>query len=72
MIFDLRNVEKLRLFLREDDYRFLVARIAIHHLKDKSANRAALLKEVNNILSIQSLLPISYGFLRVDEKREQL
>ena len=62
MILDLRTVEKLRLFLREDDYRFLVVRIAIHHLKDKSVNRAALLKEVNNILRIQSLTPNKLWF----------
>ncbi len=67
MIADLKTVEKFRAAFREKDYRFLVARIVLYSLKNISANRTELYKEVNEILKDLSLKPISYSFIRKNE-----
>lgn len=63
---ELKQVEKYRKTFREDHYRFLVARIAIHCYKDKVKNKTKLYKKVNDILLQQQLKPVSFGFIKTN------
>ncbi|USL25096.1 hypothetical protein [Priestia megaterium] len=64
MTADLKVIEKFRAALRENDYRFLIARIAIFNLKDGVKNKMELYKKVNNVLLSQQLKTVSYSFIK--------
>lgn len=66
MTTDLKAIEKFRYTFRENDYRFLVARIAIFHLKDSVKNKTDLYKKVNDVLLTQKLKPVSFGFIKIN------
>ncbi|QWH95536.1 hypothetical protein [Bacillus mycoides] len=64
MAIELKDIEKVRAALKEDDYRFLVAKIAIFHLKGQTKNKTDLYTKVNGVLLSKNLAPISFGFIR--------
>ena len=61
---EIESVKKFRSILRESQYRLLVARIAIHYLKEKVGSKSDLHKEVNKVLIAQELEPVSLYFIR--------
>ncbi|MFD4819535.1 hypothetical protein [Peribacillus butanolivorans] len=63
---ELLGVEKFRAVLRDEDYRFFVAKVAVFLLKDKVRNKTELYKSVNKILLSQQLNPISFNFIRTN------
>jgi len=64
MTADLKVIEKFRAALRENDYRFLIAHIAIFNFKDGVKNKTDLYKKVNDALLSQQLKPVSYSFIK--------
>ncbi|MEH6983959.1 hypothetical protein [Priestia megaterium] len=64
MTADLKVIEKFRAALRENDYRFLIAHIAIFNFKDGVKNKTDLYKKVNDVLLSQQLKPVSYSFIK--------
>lgn len=64
MTTELKDIERIKSVLKEDDYRFLVAKIAIFHLKEQTKNKTDLYTKVNSVLLSQGLAPISFGFIR--------
>ncbi|PEV29225.1 hypothetical protein [Bacillus thuringiensis] len=67
---DKQAVLKLKNSLKEEQYKFLIAKIALHHLKGTVKNRIELQKKVNCVLKEQNLESVSYGFIRANEKKK--
>ncbi|MGG0412072.1 hypothetical protein [Peribacillus simplex] len=61
---ELQAMKKFKTAFRGDDYRFLVAKIAIYYLRSHVRNKTDLFNEVNKVLLSQKLAPISFGFIR--------
>lgn len=61
---ELQAIERFKTTFRGDDYRFLVAKVAIYYLKSHVRNKTDLYNEVNKVLLSQRLAPISFGFIR--------
>ncbi|PFK01325.1 hypothetical protein CN957_05405 [Bacillus cereus] len=70
MELDKQAVLNLKNTLKEEQYKFLIAKIALHHLKGTVKNRIELQKKVNSVLKKQNLGLVSYGFIRVNEKKK--
>ncbi|WP_448160696.1 hypothetical protein [Bacillus cereus] len=68
---DKQAVLNLKNTLKEEEYKFLIAKIALHHLKGTVKNRIELQKKVNDVLEKQDLGSVSYGFIRRNEKKKQ-
>jgi hypothetical protein len=66
MNLEFKTVEKFRQNFRENDYRFLIARIAIFHLKHHVKNKTELYVKVNDVLLSQQLKPVSFGFIKTN------
>ena len=64
MTTELKAIERIKSALKEDDYRFLVAKIAIFNLKGQTKNKTDLYTKVNSVLLSHCLAPISFGFIR--------
>ncbi|AJH21929.1 MULTISPECIES: hypothetical protein [Bacillus cereus group] len=67
---DKQAVLNLKNSLKEEQYKFLIAKIALHHLKGTVKNRIELQKKVNCVLKKQNLGSVSYGFIRANEKKK--
>ncbi|PGV25935.1 hypothetical protein COD78_00145 [Bacillus cereus] len=61
---EIESVKKFRSILRESQYRLLVARKAIHFLKEKIGSKSDLHKEVNKVFISQQLETASLYFIR--------
>jgi hypothetical protein len=61
---EIESVECCRSILREEEYRLLIARVAVHYLKDKVRSKTELYGEVNRLLISRQLEPVSFGFIR--------
>ncbi|ARK29050.1 hypothetical protein [Halalkalibacter krulwichiae] len=64
---ELEAVEKIKDTFSEDDYKSMVAKIAIRYLKDDAKNRVDLYKKVNELLKEKGLGSVSYSFVRYYE-----
>ncbi|MBN8211093.1 hypothetical protein JI666_20365 [Bacillus sp. NTK071] len=61
---ELQEASLLREVMNDDDYRFLVAKIAIHNLKESVKRKSEMHRLVNDVLNELNLGSISYGFIR--------
>ncbi|GAB6412529.1 hypothetical protein bcgnr5382_16690 [Bacillus cereus] len=61
---EIESVKKFRSILRESQYRLLVARKAIHFLKEKIGSKSDLHKEVNKVFISQQLETASFSVVR--------
>lgn len=59
----LQSVERIKTMIRENEYRLLLAKVAVYHLKDYVKNKTELYKKVNAILLAQQLKPVSFNFI---------
>ncbi|QDP39441.1 hypothetical protein [Radiobacillus deserti] len=65
---ELKALENLKHAVKEEDYKFLVAKVVVHHYKDKVNNRIDLYHKVNRVLKEHQLGSVSYGFIRNHDK----
>jgi hypothetical protein len=66
---ELRSIESMKNIIPVGQYRCLVAKVVIFHLKDEAKNRMDLYRKVNKVLADKQLDKVSYNFIRWYENK---